>query len=60
MSRDEICHKISFSFCRPSDKPKIQKMFTNSELVYLDAGHWVHAEKPEEFMKLVLNFLNQA
>ena len=33
-------------------------MFPNSELVYLEAGHWVHAEKPEEFSKLVLNFIN--
>jgi len=42
----------------PSDKPKIDQLFPNSELVYLDAGHWVHAEKPEEFLNLVLNFLN--
>ena len=44
---------------RPDDKPKIQKLFPNAELVFLDAGHWVHAEKPEEFMQTVLNFINQ-
>lgn len=44
---------------RPSDKPKIDQIFPKSELVYLDAGHWIHAEKPEEFMNLVLNFVNK-
>lgn len=34
-------------------------MFPNSELLYIDAGHWVHAEKPEEFMNLVLKFVNK-
>ncbi|CAO1352826.1 unnamed protein product [Diamesa hyperborea] len=45
-------------YLKPEDKPKIDKLFPNSELVYLNAGHWVHAEQPEEFLKLVLNFVN--
>jgi len=47
-------------YLRPDDKPKIDEMFPNSELVFLDAGHWVHAEQPEEFMQRVLDFVNQA
>jgi len=46
-------------YLRADDKPKIDKMFPNSELIFLDAGHWIHAEKPEEFMQKVLNFVNQ-
>ncbi|CRL01632.1 CLUMA_CG014302, isoform A [Clunio marinus] len=46
-------------YLRPSDKTQIDKIFTNSQLNYIDAGHWVHAEKPEEFMNQVLAFVNK-
>lgn len=40
------------------DWPGIQQLFPNSRLETIqDAGHWLHAEKPEEFVSLVLNFL---
>lgn len=33
--------------------------FTNSSIVKIDgAGHWVHAEKPKEFIDAILDFLN--
>ncbi|KAJ3379918.1 hypothetical protein HDU92_006310 [Lobulomyces angularis] len=35
----------------------IQKYFPNSTIEYLDTGHWVHSERPKEFLSLVENFL---
>ncbi|XP_019875760.1 protein ABHD11 [Aethina tumida] len=46
-------------FVQRSDLPRIRKMFPNAQLKYLEnAGHWPHKEKPNEFLKLTVNFLN--
>ncbi|KAI8843702.1 Alpha/Beta hydrolase protein [Chytridium lagenaria] len=37
----------------------IKVLFPNSIIVDIDAGHWVHAERPEEFKKTVVSFLQQ-
>ncbi|KAL1500823.1 hypothetical protein ABEB36_006259 [Hypothenemus hampei] len=43
-----------------SDFPKILKLFPKAELKYIaGAGHWVHAEKPNEFLKITMDFLNK-
>ncbi|KAI8843699.1 abhydrolase domain-containing protein [Chytridium lagenaria] len=42
-----------------SSEKDIKLLFPNSRIVDIDAGHWVHAEKPEEFMKTVVSFLQQ-
>ncbi|KAK9874452.1 hypothetical protein WA026_002791 [Henosepilachna vigintioctopunctata] len=43
-----------------SDIPKIKKIFTNSEIQYIEgAGHWVHSQKPTEFLQISLEFLNR-
>ncbi|KAG0248641.1 hypothetical protein BG011_010045 [Mortierella polycephala] len=34
----------------------IRAFFPNARIEGLDAGHWVHAEKPEAFLKLVTEF----
>jgi len=39
------------------DEQEIKKLYPNSEIVSINSGHWVHAEKPEEFYNSVLNFL---
>lgn len=39
------------------DEAEIQKLYPNSEIVSIDSGHWVHAEKPEEFYNSVVGFL---
>ncbi|KAH8281286.1 hypothetical protein KR018_007943 [Drosophila ironensis] len=39
--------------------PQVQQMFPNSELHWLDCGHLVHFEKPQEFIALVTEFLNR-
>lgn len=47
-------------YIEKSDYPKILKLFPNAELKYIEgAGHWVHSEKPNDFLKLTLDFLNQ-
>ncbi len=39
------------------DEALIQSIFPNAEFAMLDTGHWVQAEKPAEFSKLVLSYL---
>ena len=36
-----------------------KKVFPNFEIQILDAGHWLHAEKPEEFVSCVRAFLGK-
>jgi esterase len=41
------------------DTPEIQKRFPNHTLETIpDSGHWVHAEKPNEFYEVVITFLS--
>ncbi|THG95721.1 hypothetical protein EW026_g5973 [Hermanssonia centrifuga] len=37
--------------------PIAKEFFPNATLEPLEAGHWVHAEKPNEFKQLVTNFI---
>ncbi|TVQ89686.1 MAG: alpha/beta fold hydrolase [Bacteroidetes bacterium] len=38
--------------------PRIKELFPNSEIETIDdASHWLHAEKPREFIKITENFL---
>ncbi|KAI0261101.1 alpha/beta-hydrolase [Gloeopeniophorella convolvens] len=39
--------------------PLAEAFFPNMSLETLDTGHWVHAEKPNEFKKLVVDFVTQ-
>ncbi len=44
----------------PTDESLIHSQFPHSQLVSIEnAGHWVHADQPEVFTQLVLQFLNQ-
>ncbi|BGP46256.1 hypothetical protein JCM10450v2_002096 [Rhodotorula kratochvilovae] len=36
--------------------PLIKQFFPSSQLEVLDAGHWVHAERPKEFVELLDRF----
>ncbi|XP_066262122.1 sn-1-specific diacylglycerol lipase ABHD11 isoform X3 [Euwallacea similis] len=47
-------------YIQRSDYPKILQLFPKAELKYIEgAGHWVHAEKPNEFLKITMEFLNR-
>lgn len=50
---------IKSDYILDSDREAIRNIFPNSTLVSLDTGHWVQAEKPAEFVEVVLNFLNE-
>jgi esterase len=39
------------------DLPRIKEIFPSAELVTLDTGHWVQAEKPQEFVDVVQGWL---
>jgi pimeloyl-ACP methyl ester carboxylesterase len=46
------------NYINDADEPLIRGLFPQSEIKTIaEAGHWVHADKPEEFLRLVLNFL---
>lgn len=45
-------------YLMPAYKDQIMRSFPNAQIkVIPDAGHWVHSEKPEQFLKLARNFL---
>ncbi|KAJ3161697.1 Alpha/beta hydrolase domain-containing protein 11 [Geranomyces michiganensis] len=46
-------------YITPQKEPSIRGFFPHADVKYLDAGHWVHSEKPEEFMELVTMFLRK-
>lgn len=46
------------SYIRFDDVPRIQQLFPRSSILTIrGAGHWVHADRPEEFANAVLTFL---
>jgi esterase len=45
-------------YLMPAYKDQIMRSFPHAQIkVIPDAGHWVHSEKPEQFLKLARNFL---
>ncbi|KAJ3165143.1 hypothetical protein HDU88_004863 [Geranomyces variabilis] len=46
-------------YITPKKEPSIMGFFPRAEIKYLDTGHWVHSEKPEEFLDLVTKFIKR-
>jgi esterase len=46
------------NYFKQGDDELILKLFPSAKIETLDTGHWVQAEKPQEFVQTVLNFLN--
>jgi len=44
-------------YYQPADQTLLDTGFPNHQKAFLETGHWVQAEKPEEFVKTVLAFL---
>jgi esterase len=44
----------------PEDLGLIRTLFANYQMKEVDAGHWLHSEKPVEFLEIVEDFLGQA
>ena len=39
------------SYLAPQQEPVVRRLFPKAQVTVIDgAGHWVHAEKPEEFL----------
>ena len=38
------------------DESKIKAQFARAKFKGIDAGHWIHAEKPKELLEMVLNY----
>ncbi|MEJ0089197.1 MAG: alpha/beta fold hydrolase [Limisphaerales bacterium] len=46
------------NYINPEDEPLIHELFPQAAIQDITgAGHWLHAEQPEEFSRRVLNFL---
>jgi len=55
-----IFFNLIFKFYSAEDEPQVKTLFPNSSLKFIEgAGHWVHADKPNEFIKEVVNFINE-
>lgn len=45
-------------YLQPGDEPLLRECFPAAEIRTMpEAGHWLHADQPEEFLRLVLDFL---
>ncbi len=51
---------VNSHYVKDEDRQRIKNIFPNSTLVTMDTGHWVQAEKPQEFVEVVKNFLANA
>lgn len=51
---------VSSNYVKDEDRQHIKDLFPNSTLVTMDTGHWVQAEKPQEFVEVVKNFLKNS
>lgn len=49
---------IRSNYFADGDQDLIRKIFPQAQFASLNTGHWVQAEKPQEFSQLVLQFLN--
>jgi esterase len=45
-------------YYKPGDEATVSKYFPTAKWLVLDTGHWVQAEKPQEFADVVLSWLN--
>ncbi len=48
------------NYFEKGDEVVIEKYFPNSKKQFLETGHWVQAEKPNEFTNSVFDFLNSS
>lgn len=46
------------SYVRDTDLDRIKEVFPQASLETMETGHWVQAEKPQEFVDLVMNWLS--
>ncbi|RZF39804.1 hypothetical protein LSTR_LSTR000452 [Laodelphax striatellus] len=47
-------------FVKPEEHGEIRRIFPKVKFLELDAGHWVHADKPQEFIEGVCDFIKNS
>ncbi|XP_029029499.1 protein ABHD11 [Betta splendens] len=48
----------SSAYISSDDYPEIQRLFPNADIQYIpDASHWIHADKPLDFISTIISFL---
>jgi esterase len=47
-------------YYKTGDEKEVAKYFPNAKWVILDTGHWVQAEKPQEFAEVTLSWLENS
>lgn len=47
------------NYYEPGDEARIRAIFPHAEVVTLNTGHWVQAENPDAFARVVLTYLAQ-
>lgn len=45
-------------YYKPGDEKEVARYFPNVKWVVMETGHWVQAEKPQEFAEIVLSWLS--
>lgn len=49
---------VRSDYIRPEHEPAIRRLFPQAQIVRIEgAGHWVHAEQPQAFLRTLDNFL---
>ena len=52
-----ICEPEVFNYIGDDDEDLIFKHFSDAEIETIaDVGHWLHAEKPQEFFEMTVRF----
>ena len=46
------------NYVRDSDLDRIKEVFPQASLETMETGHWVQAEKPQEFVDIIMNWLS--
>lgn len=50
-------HSLTSGYLDQKDLPAIRALFPSGRFVGLNVGHWIHAESPDDFHRIVLDFL---
>lgn len=48
---------VQSNYITESDYENIHDIFPQAQIKSIDSGHWIHAEKPQEFLETILSFL---
>ena len=56
-----VIHQQENLIFREKETQEIHRLFPKAEMVEIEgAGHWIHSEKPAEFLNTVTEFLDRS